>query len=106
MKRVARRSENNSWEGHVREWKLSGLSQAEYCREHHISIKSFGYWKRKLTKSEPGTSLVEVKGFHASRIFSCTRPLFLTLGGRYRIEVERGFDPETLGRLLEVLENR
>jgi hypothetical protein len=47
------------WSGHVREWKRSGLSQAGYCRKHRISIKSFAYWKRKLTSSESSTSLVE-----------------------------------------------
>jgi hypothetical protein len=103
---VGRQAKHNSWEGHIREWKLCGLSQAEYCRKQCISIKCFGYWKRKLTKSERSISLVEVTGLKASRIFSRPNPLFLTLGGRYRIEIERGFDLETLDQLLRVLENR
>jgi len=108
MKIVAagRRAKHNSWQGHIRGWKLSGLSQAEYCREHRLSIKCFGYWKRKVSKSELRASLVEVTELKASQIFSPPIPLFLTIGGRYRIEIEHGFDSETLVRLLRVLENR
>ena len=101
-----RQAKRHSWEGHIREWKLSGLSQSEYCREHRISIKCFGYWKRKFTQSEPSISLIEVTGFKASRIFSRPNPLFLTVGGRYRVEIECGFDSETLDQLLRFLENR
>jgi hypothetical protein len=25
------------WQGHVSEWSVSGLSQAEYCRRHGLS---------------------------------------------------------------------
>lgn len=35
------------WEQHLRKWKSSGLTQAEYCRQHEPSSKTFLYWKRK-----------------------------------------------------------
>ena len=108
MKNTAagRQAKQSSWDDHLRGWKLSGLSQAEYCREHRISIKCFGYWKRKLKRSEISTSLVEIRGLQSSQIFSRPNPLFLTLGNGYRIEIERGFDSETLDELLRILENR
>jgi hypothetical protein len=49
-------------------------------------------------------SLVEVP---IGRLFSeaaSFSPLRLVIGSRYKIEVERGFDSETLHRLLHVLE--
>jgi len=33
------------WEHHLEQCRASGLSQAEYCRRHGLSIKSFGYRK-------------------------------------------------------------
>ncbi len=32
----------NFWENHLRDW------QADYCRKHGLSDKSFVYWKRRL----------------------------------------------------------
>ncbi len=56
------------WTRIIHAWSQSGLSQAEYCRHHHIDIKHFYSWKhvldtKKVTTSEQGTffplSLVE-----------------------------------------------
>ena len=41
-------SHEPSWAEHVTSWQSSGLSQNAYCREHHLKISRFGYWKRKL----------------------------------------------------------
>jgi len=103
---VGREAKRRFWADRIREWKLSGLSQAEYCRKHRIRTRSFGYWKRKLTESELSTSLVEIPGFDGTQILSRANPLFLIIGGRYRIELERGFDPDALDQLLGVLESR
>lgn len=31
------------WGGHLAQWHDSGLSQTAYCREHGLSLSSFGY---------------------------------------------------------------
>ena len=36
------------WEEHVNQWNKTSVSQTSYCQEHGLSIKRFGYWKRKL----------------------------------------------------------
>lgn len=36
------------WSSHMAAWKSSGLSQAAYCRQHALSLPSFGYWRRVL----------------------------------------------------------
>lgn len=38
------------WRGHSEAWKLSGLSQQEYCKRHHISLKNFGNWRAQLKR--------------------------------------------------------
>ena len=41
-------SREQHWSKHVASWQSSGLSQNAYCRDHHLKISRFGYWKRKL----------------------------------------------------------
>jgi hypothetical protein len=89
-----------TWERHLEQWKASGLSQAEYCRRHGLSIKSFGYRKRTIAKG--CLSLVEVP--LAGALCGVPKPISLTVGSRYTIGIEAGFDADTLCRLLEVLE--
>ncbi len=38
------------WRGHSEAWKLSGLTQREYCEEHNISLKCFGNWRAQLKR--------------------------------------------------------
>ncbi|MFK0572884.1 IS66 family insertion sequence element accessory protein TnpA [Endozoicomonas sp.] len=35
------------WFQHIEAWHTSDLSQAEYARQHQLSIKSFGYYRRR-----------------------------------------------------------
>ncbi len=103
---VASQQRRRFWENHLREWQASGLSQAGYCRKQGLSGKSFVYWKKRLGAASVSVSLVEVPRVQASPVLSVCRPLRLMLGNRYGIEIERGFDEETLDRLLRVLEER
>jgi hypothetical protein len=36
------------WEEHIKAWQAGGHTQTRYCREHQLSLASFGYWRRKL----------------------------------------------------------
>ena len=36
------------WQEHLRAWSQSGLTQADYCRQHELSPAAFGWWKRQL----------------------------------------------------------
>jgi hypothetical protein len=109
MKRTlseASRKRRKFWENHLGGWRASGLCQAGYCRKHGLSNKSFVYWKKRLTAARAEISLVEVPRLQSTPVLSPLRPLRLMLGNRYGIEIERGFDEETLDRLLRVLEKR
>ncbi len=92
--------ERRFWVHHLEQCGRSGLSQAEYCRRHGLSIKSFGY--RKRTIGSTSLSLVEVP--LPEPVYTLSKPLSLSVGSRYTILVEAGFDADTLQRLLEVLD--
>jgi len=98
------------WQAHVKALQQSGLSRAEYCRQHKLSYHALTYWHRKL--SGPGnnySTLVPVPlGSGIGQVIS--RPdraaLRVVLPGRLSVEVGDAFSPATLLRLLATLENR
>jgi hypothetical protein len=40
------------WHGHFEAWRLSGLTQREYCEQHGLSLKSFGNWRGQLKRED------------------------------------------------------
>lgn len=93
------------WENHIEKWKLSGLSQVEYCCQNDVKVKSFRYWKRRVGRLGGAPALVEVP--FAQPITPCVSPvppqLCVVIKQRYRVEIGKGFDAEDLERLLRLL---
>lgn len=94
------------WRGHVEAWRRSGLSQAGYCRQEAISLKSFGYWKRRLeaeiheVTSKPAIVPVSFIPLAATKT---SEPVLLFAGG-YQIELHGDFCTMALKKLLSVLD--
>ncbi|HET9304906.1 MAG TPA: hypothetical protein VFO46_02680 [Candidatus Sulfotelmatobacter sp.] len=94
----------------------SGLSRTEYCRQHGLSLSTLNRHRqgksegRRMTpglvsQALPAVSLIPVDvvdGRHKSPRMA----LYVELAGGRRIGVDAGFDGETLGRLIAVLEAR
>lgn len=40
------------WRERYDEFKQSGLTQAEYCRQHGLSVKALSYWVRKYSRQQ------------------------------------------------------
>ena len=40
------------WRGHFEAWRLSGLTQREYCERHGVSLKSFRNWRGQLKRED------------------------------------------------------
>ena len=36
------------WQSHIAQWGAAGVSQADYCRQHHLKLHQFTYWRSKL----------------------------------------------------------
>lgn len=95
------------WHVHVKALEQSGLSRAEYCRQHKLSYHALTYWYGKLKKDRngPSSTLVPVP-FHHLQQTSAKPALHLHLPGKCSIEVNDHFSEHTLSRLLAVLEQR
>ncbi len=44
------------WQQHLDAWRVSGLRQAEYCRQHGLPPKYMTLWKRKLAELAAGSA--------------------------------------------------
>ena len=40
------------WQQHFTDWRQSGLSQRDYCKQHELTFSSFGYWRKLLKTNE------------------------------------------------------
>ncbi len=95
------------WQTHINAWKQSGISQSDFCRQHGLNIKIFGYWKRKLCSRPEGVSFVPVaiKPSHISIVKSGALLRLVTCNG-LSIEIGDGFNPATLRLLLDTIGQR
>ena len=89
------------WQSHSEAWQESGQTQGDYCKQHGLNLKTFAYWRRRQKKDNPSVRLVQLP---AEALRNSERSaLRVVVDGRYAIEVEDGFNPATLGSVLEVL---
>jgi hypothetical protein len=98
--RLRREDKPSYWQAQVSSWRRSGLSQAQFCRDHNLKVRDFGYWKRKFSRSSGSARFVPL------RVRSTPSPsssLGLVLESGLRIEVREGFSPGTLRDLIHTL---
>ncbi len=115
------------WKRHLDTWHGTGLSQAEFCRQHRLSVKSFGYWKRRFARDIPSVDATPTVVALPMERFMPTAPTSapqaslsaqsralgphdprssLVLGTRngFRIEIPGDFHPPLLEKLIVILE--
>ena len=94
------------WRKQVAKWHNSGLSQAEFSRQAGLSIKVFGYWKRRF---EQGQDTGDVQAVVAVRMplarepKAAHQPIIVHAWNGVRMEIPDNFHPETLEKILLVL---
>jgi hypothetical protein len=100
-----REAKRRFWEEHLGKWKSSGISQSEYCRLNDLALHRFIYWKKRLTRQGSPIALVEwpVVRHEGNTSSSLGPPLCIVIAGRYRIEINSGFDPAMLDCVVRVL---
>ena len=108
-----------SWPNLIAQWRLSGLTQAEYCTRRGISLPSFRYHLYKPShRSGPPCSPRET-ATNGTPLFLpvvCSpvpqgdgllappaSPIEVVLSDGLRIAVAPGFDPETLRSVVDAL---
>jgi hypothetical protein len=92
------------FEEHIRRWRSSGLTQAEYCRRNGLKCSTFHYWRRRLGTTSQAVTLVQVPvGFNGGASGTWGQGLTLILADRYKVEIGDNFNASTLARLVDTL---
>src|SRR5271157_2805578 len=119
---AARRRTPGEAERLAREFAASGLSRREFCVRRGLKVSTLDSYRNRLRQRERDGAGAD--RWVAVDIAGATRPaaasaisakplacaaagpsgVAVVLAGGWRIELERGFDPATLGALLRVLE--
>jgi hypothetical protein len=105
------------WKALLNDFRRSGLTQAEFCRRRQISLPSFRKHLYQPRPSQPAPSddrssagadphflPVTILPDPIPSITASPSHLELVLSNGRRIAVAPGFDPQTLRRLLAVVE--
>lgn len=110
MKPCFEQPSNLEWENHLRSWKRSGLSKAAYCRRKEISYHAFNYWKKRLEKSQPPSSITLIKLEETEKITASFQQPLVTSRSSIRfwvkdfcIEVGDNFSKTSLIQLIQTL---
>lgn len=81
------------WSERMVSWEKSGLTQPEFCKQHNITLASFGYWRTRLKKLAQDSDTERPVNFHPVKVRQDnSRGLTLTINGHCSIEVQPGFD--------------
>jgi hypothetical protein len=105
---MSREERNSYWRGLVDEQAHSGMTAAAFCRDHHLKVEQFYRWRGRFRHPEPDNDKSE--GF--LQLIPTSKPVSQHSGIRLHfspglyIELERGFDPDTLRTAIDVLQGR
>ena len=99
-----RKAKRSYWSAHIKAWKSSGLSQAEYCRVYNLKSNAFTYWKGRFKEITNPHGLIPVQLLEETQLPELPSPhLIIRMGNTLSIEVPDGFDASTLAKVMEIL---
>jgi transposase len=118
----AKARRESHWRRLLQRWKRSGLPKTEFAQREKISPDVLYWWDREIERRDqtgrraavrhhkPASPGTRRDTFIPVRVVGATPPaapsmLEVVAGGRV-VRVRPGFDPETLRRLVAVLEDR
>jgi hypothetical protein len=92
------------WKQHIDSWQETGLTQAEYCRQHNLKHHQLVYWKKRFLDTETGVSFVSLKLEDLLDRSAQSMPdlasLSLVINNHFKVEIRAGFDAQLLRQLI------
>jgi hypothetical protein len=101
-------SKKEYWNHHIGNWRNSGLTQIQYCKEQQLKLSTFRYWKSRLKQLVLSKPLlpVTVSSAICSTTSSFPSGISLSVNDRVSIRLDVCFNQETLLSVLDLLESR
>lgn len=100
------------WQQLIADWKTSGQSRAAFCRARQLSVNTFDFWRRELTRRDAATASPTLspappgKSVLLPITITTAAPLEIQLASGTRITVPPGFDLRHLQAVLQILEGK
>jgi hypothetical protein len=91
------------WRRLISEQMRNGKSVAAFCRERHLCVPHFYWWKKRLRENTT-TRFMEVQVAEPSVNVSYDSRIEIRMQNGRSLMVGRGFDPEHVRALLMVVE--
>ena len=90
---------------HIKAWQASGLTQAVYCQQHGLNVKTFSRWFKayRLSKQPTKPLLIPVEIKPAADTSPATESLWLRLPKGHSLELPGNISPRWLAELLQCL---
>jgi hypothetical protein len=108
-----------SWPNLIAQWRLSGLTQAEFCMRRGLSLPTFRYHLYKPSRGSRSLGPPPEAATNGTPLFlpvvcspapqpggllaPSASPIEVILAGGLRVAVAPGFDPDTLRRVVDAL---
>jgi hypothetical protein len=97
------------WDARVEAWRTSGQSAPVFCKGKGFSPGGLRYWASRLGKGAqgaPGSEVRLARVVRGRRAIAVEETPILIEVGVARVGVRRGFDPEALRVVVDVLGGR
>jgi hypothetical protein len=96
------------WSARVAEWRASGLTSKEFCREREYSAQNLLYWSSTLRRTEgaqqsSGCGVALARVIRRGHTAAETPPTIVVRTKRARVEVRQGADHATLAVVFAAL---
>jgi isopentenyl phosphate kinase len=90
------------WKRKLQEYRKSGLSRRAFSEQSGVTKSTMDYWFARIRKGQKEKGLVEVK---PTSVLIQNPSLQVVVADKYRIEVQRGFDPILFAEVVKALES-
>ncbi len=93
------------WQKQIGDWKISGLSQKQFCLRRSLVLSTFCYWKSKINRIKPITPK-----FYPLTVTNLTHNssdvgLTLLVGSKqFQVQIKEDFSQIVLKKLIATLE--
>lgn len=93
------------WREHLESWRKSGLTQADYCRQHKLLQGDFSWWKSELARRDAGAGpFIPVRVPEAPPAREPGYSFELVMAGGRVLRFDAGVNAAVLGAVVRALE--
>lgn len=101
-----RKYQRQDWPKHIKQWRESGLNQADYCRQHDLNSRLLSLYNTKFKKSSvvKNKNFVKIPQRIVTEMKSSEYSYEISLPGNINIRLGNNFNTESLKIIIKILQ--